>query len=260
MREPEQTTLAQLRSPLRILASLAEAQQGMSIQDLMRECGAGAATVRAALHALETEGFVVPEGGGARYVLGARLIRLADAGRGRFLLEQEIRPVMRRLSIESGETTTLNTYAPGALSAVCVMVEHSPAPLHYVLEVGDHKPLHAGASGKVILAQLRPEALDDVILRSGLPALTRRTQTDPAKLRRDLQRIRRQGYCSSRGHRLDGAVAFACATFRAGEVHGSLVITIPQYRYAAAEADRFATLVQAAAARISAILDGQRPA
>lgn len=223
----------------------------------MHGSGSRAATVRAALRALEAEGFVMPDGSGARYVLGARLMRLADEGRGRFLLEQEIRPVMRRLSRESGETTTLNTYERGATAAVCVIVEQSPAPLHYVLEVGDLKPLHAGASGKVILAQLGPEEAEDSISRSGLPAVTPRTTTEPAKLRRELQRIRRQGFATSRGQRLDGAVAFAAATFRGGEVHGSLVITIPQYRFRPDDAVRFSGLVKAAAARISAILDGK---
>lgn len=260
MRVSAQTMPADLRSPLRILASLAEAQQGLSIEELMQACGAGVATVRVALQALEAEGFVIPDVGGARYVLGGRFLRLADAGRAHVLLEHRIRPIMRQLSRDSGETTTLNTYECGALSATCVLVEQSPAPLHYVLEVGDLKPLHAGASGKVILAQLGPEEIEVSIARSGLPAVTGRTTTDPVRLRRELQRIRRHGYATSRGQRLDGAVAFACATFRGGEVHGSLVITIPQYRFRQADASHFASLVKAAAARVSEILDGKPPA
>ncbi len=86
MRQPAPTTQADLRSPLRILALLAQAQHGLSIEELMHGSASRAATVRAALRALEAEGFVMPDGSGARYVLGARLMRLADEGRGRFLL------------------------------------------------------------------------------------------------------------------------------------------------------------------------------
>ena len=150
---------------------------------------------------------------------------------------------------------TLNTYAPGATYSLCVIVEESPAQLHYAVEVGDMKPLHAGSSGRAILAYLSEDEIERYIEESGLPAFTSRTITDPEKLRRDLRSIRKQGYAMSRGHRIDGAVAIAGSVFDAdGKIYASIVLTTPSYRFRPAQKEHTVELVAHAARRISSLV------
>src|SRR5207245_635240 len=53
--------------------------------------------------------------------------------------------------------------------------------------VGMRHPLHATASGKVLLAALAPEQRE-VIVAAGLPALTPRTLTSRERLLREVER------------------------------------------------------------------------
>jgi DNA-binding IclR family transcriptional regulator len=243
------------RTLLRLLTSLARSDESLSVDDLTAEHGLAPAAARRALRMLAEEGFAAVDPGSGQYVVGLKFIQLAKLSRGKHLLEREIRPIMRELAQAAGETVTLNTYAPGATSALCVMVEESPAPLHYAVEVGEMKPLHAGSSGKAILAHLSDAAIEAYIERTGLPPLTARTVTDPKALWREIRKIRKQGYARSRGQRLDGAVAIAGSVFDGdGAIHASLVLTIPAYRYRTADAERIVELVKQAASRISDLM------
>ena len=243
------------RTLLRLLASLARSQDPLSIDELTEENHLAPAAARRALLALTQEGFAAVDLGSGQYIVGPKFIQLAKLTRSTHLLEREIRPVIHELAQAACETVTFNTYVPGATSAVCMLVEESPAPLHYAVEVGEMKPLHAGSSGRAILAHLSDEEIQSYIERTGLPALTTRTITNPEILWREIRKIRKKGYALSRGQRLDGAVAIAGSVFDGdGVIHASLVLTVPAYRYRLADADRLTTLVMETAARISDLM------
>lgn len=240
---------------LRMLASLAQATYPLSADDLARETGSTRAAAQRALKTLLVEGFAIADAGSGQYVVGPKFTRIAQLSRGNSTLEREFRPILRELAATTGETVTLNTYAAPARHAVCVMVEDSPAPLHYAVEVGELKPLHAGSSGKVILAYLADEEIEAYIAETGLPPATGKTTTDPQKLWRELRRIRRQGFAITRGQRLEGAVAVGGPVFgAAGHIYASVVLTIPAYRYRDIQQSRTTAAVVDAAARLSALV------
>jgi DNA-binding IclR family transcriptional regulator len=60
-------------------------------------------------------------------------------------------------------------------------------------QYGHHFPLHCGSKGRVLLAYEEPEFVADY-LRRPLEKLTEFTVTEPAELRRELQKIRQNGY------------------------------------------------------------------
>ena len=68
--------------------------------------------------------------------------------------------------------------------------------------------MHAGASGKLLLASL-PEERIDAILAKPLVAFTPRTLTDPKRLRAELARVRRLGYAQDKGEGVPSVLAFA---------------------------------------------------
>src|ERR1700719_5425315 len=60
-------------------------------------------------------------------------------------------------------------------------------------QYGYHFPLHCGSKGRVLLAYEESEFVEDY-LRRPLEKLTELTVIDPAELRRELQKIRQNGY------------------------------------------------------------------
>jgi DNA-binding IclR family transcriptional regulator len=69
----------------------------------------------------------------------------------------------------------------------------SPRRVRNVGWIGREMPLHAVSGGKVFLAHLCPERLEQVLAR-GLPAYTDHTVTDRTRLREELKEIRQAGY------------------------------------------------------------------
>jgi IclR family pca regulon transcriptional regulator len=62
------------------------------------------------------------------------------------------------------------------------------------ISVGTRFPAHATSMGRVLLAHQPGEWLDRYLATTELRPFTRRTVTDPAKLRGILTRVRAQGY------------------------------------------------------------------
>ena len=75
-----------------------------------------------------------------------------------------------------------------------VVLERISAPdaVLVVSDVGGHLPLHASAAGKVLLAHA-PDAVREEVLHGPLERLTPRTVTDPDRLARQLEEVRRSG-------------------------------------------------------------------
>jgi IclR family transcriptional regulator, pca regulon regulatory protein len=63
------------------------------------------------------------------------------------------------------------------------------------INVGTRFPAYATSMGRVLLAHQPDEWLDDYLAVTQLDAITPKTVTNPNDLRRDLERVRAQGYC-----------------------------------------------------------------
>nr|WP_275406802.1 IclR family transcriptional regulator C-terminal domain-containing protein [Actinomadura bangladeshensis] len=119
------------------------------------------------------------------------------------------------------------------------------------VEVGRRFPLHAGSSGRVILAFL-PEARREAVLARPLAALTERTVVDEAALRDRLAETARDGTAVSFGERQADAGSVAAPLFGPdGEVHGSISVCGPGHRFTPEAVDRYRTLVRDAAEEIT---------
>ncbi len=67
--------------------------------------------------------------------------------------------------------------------------------------MGDYLPLHAGASGKVLLAYLPEEKREQIIAGIPLKRYTSLTITNRKDLEESLEEIRKKGFGISRGER-----------------------------------------------------------
>ncbi len=91
--------------------------------------------------------------------------------------------------------------------------------------------LHTGAAGKVLLAFAPPEVQAKVLNKGTLKKLTPNTITDPEKLARELEAIRRRGYAFSAGERVSDVWSVTAPVFdHEGKICGAIGITGPAYR------------------------------
>jgi DNA-binding IclR family transcriptional regulator len=183
-------------------------------------------TVLRFLHSLEERGWVtkLPDG----YTLGPQFVAQAHRAIGEDAILRSA-ALMMELRDELDETISL--LAVSGASRICAIEYPSSKPLRYVHDVGVKAPLHAGASGKVLLAFGSAE-LRKQVLAGPLERFTSRTLTDVDQLMNELHKVRRAGWALSRGERSTGSVALAVPLRepQTGRVY-SLTVFAPEARY-----------------------------
>lgn len=239
----------------RIMSALASRDSPCLVQDIAGMAELRLGTTYRLLQDLVAEGWANYDPATRLYGIGTEFQRLATlATRGRTFGEL-LPPVLRELVAACNETVAFYLYDTTHQMVTPVLAEHGAEPLGYEVDLGQLKHLHAGASGKAALAFLDQAALEAVLARHGMPALTPSTVTDRARLEADLAQIRAQGYAISRGERLAGAVGIGAPVFRPnGAIAGTLLITIPSFRFAAPSEPRLAGLVKRFARRLTPYL------
>ncbi|HEY3467756.1 MAG TPA: IclR family transcriptional regulator [Amycolatopsis sp.] len=220
----------------------------LGVSTISRELDLSKAVVYRILQSLVSREMLATDPGVAGYRLGPAAVALGASALRRFDARVAATPVLRRLRDETGETTTLS----GLVGDERVYLDQfeSPREIKMTVELGRRFPLHAGSSGKVILASL-PEDRREAVLHRELPALTEHTITTPEQLREALADVARDGVAVSLGERQPGAGSVAAPLFGPdGDVHGSISICGPQYRFTPEAVGRYRDLVREAAAEI----------
>ncbi|WP_026341447.1 IclR family transcriptional regulator [Actinomadura atramentaria] len=178
-----------LERAFELLEHLADAGGEMALSELTEASGLPMPTIYRLMRTLVNLGYVRQEPS-KRYALGPRLIRLGD-GAGR-LLGSWARPALERLVDEVGETANMAVLEGDEVVYVAqVPSRHS---MRMFTEVGRRVKPHCTGVGKALLAQLPEQRVREVLGRTGMPANTPRTLTDPDALVAELIRIREQGY------------------------------------------------------------------
>jgi IclR family acetate operon transcriptional repressor len=157
------------------------------------------------LEALEPNGWIVEDGEG-RYRLGPAILAVAGQYMSTDPLVAAATGRMRALRDTVRETVSLSRVADR--SRVCVIEFVSPHALRLVLGAGASGPLHAGASGLLLLANLAAERRAE-LLPPALPAFTSSTITDPARLEAECDRILERGWALTSQQKTLGGVAVA---------------------------------------------------
>jgi DNA-binding IclR family transcriptional regulator len=163
-----------------------------------------------------------------KYRLGVGLIQLAGATSVRLDVVQESRPVSRRLAEQLGET--VNIAVLSGHDALYVDQAHGGTSLQIHNWLGQRIPLHATSNGKVLLAALPQEGVDDLV-GSRMQRFTDRTCVDRAALHAELDQVRRRGYATAVDELEVGLTAVAAPIHRAdGTVVASLSASGPTFR------------------------------
>ena len=201
----------------------------LSVGAISKVTGITLSTVSRLLSTMQQRGVVERAGGHGRYHLGYRTYFWGLLSRERNNLATMARPVMEELRDRCGEEVSL--YIVTDNSRTCLERVPSKHAIAMTGRIGGLLPLHAGASGKVLLAFMDGEKRRQIIASSGLQRYTPNTLTDPAQLDAELQKIREEGFAFSREERELGAYSVVAPIREAGgRAVASLTIAGPLYR------------------------------
>lgn len=192
---------------------------------------------------------------GARWRIGPGVAALSTAVTSERSLISIARPFLADLVAELGEDAGLGL--PDGTEVLYVDQVESDNPVQVRDWTGTRAPMHAVPSGLVLLAEWPEDALAAYV-SGGLAALTPRTVTDQAQLRKRLAEVRRQGYAWGLQEFAEGIDSVAAPVRDArGKAVAAIHVHGPSYRFpAAGRDDQIAGRVVSIAAAVSGQLGG----
>lgn len=206
--EPATRRVEAVRRAVAVLDVLAEAEGELGTNEIARRAEINLSSVSRLLATLVDGGLVTFLPATGRYRLGFRLLQLAGALREQLDLRGIARPHLETLTRLTGETATLSL--PGEHEVLTVDFAQADSSVRSVASIGRNSVAHATAAGKVFLAW--GGRLPD----GDLPAFTPRTITDRAVLKRELDRVRAQGWAEAAAEREDDLNAVAAPVLGPG--------------------------------------------
>jgi DNA-binding IclR family transcriptional regulator len=221
----------------------------LSVPDIARALQLPISTAYRYISALRQAGLVEETDSGGAYHLGTMIIKLArNVPRKR--LQDIALPFMQKLSAKTGEAICLSTLH--SYQGVCVERVEAQHTLRVSHDLGAIFPLHAGASGKILLAYLDRKTQETIIRDVGLRSFSPTTITDRKKLYAELAQIRKQGYALSDGEVIPGTFGIGAPVMSCRDkVVAALSISAPTGRIRSEDKRDIISLVVEAARRIS---------
>lgn len=232
---------------IRLLKLFTNEQSEMSLAELSFASGLNKTTTHRLLRALQSESLIERNPATSHYSLGSGLMALGVQALASSDLRRRVRPMLKTLARETGETTTLE-----------IPMEHSMLVLDEVAgkhmlaasgNVGTIWPFHATSSGKAYMA-FEENGLSR--LPKELIALTEKTMTSRVAIELQLIEIRKRGYAVSVEELEEGFTAIATVIRGSlGEVQAALAIGGPTQRLSASRRAQLGAALCQAAARLS---------
>ncbi|WP_225800020.1 IclR family transcriptional regulator [Streptomyces sp. NK15101] len=194
----------------------------------------------------------VPEQPG-RYRLGVRTYQLGSRYAEQLDLAAEGREVAREVADTCGETVHVALLED--TDVIYIAKVDSSHAVRMVSAVGRRLPAHCTAVGKMLLATLPEDELDERLEGRELVAMTPRSLTDPDALRAALAEIRVLGVAvEQQESNPDVSCVAAPVRDRSGRVVAALSVSVPVHRWSEERENELTALAVRGAGELSARL------
>jgi len=198
------------------------------VRDIAKAVDRPKSTLYDHLDTLEELNYVVKEG--SEYRLSSRFLWVGTQARANLRLFNVAAEEIDALADETGEHAALFIEENGF--AAMLYTHGGDSAIQITQYDGMAFPPHCGAPGKVILAHMSGEKVDEIINKHGLPKYTEHTITDRDELFEELREIRERGCAFERSEHLNGVRSVAVpVTDTEDGVVGAVTVYGPASRF-----------------------------
>ncbi len=184
--------MTSLARGLIVIQAFTQQNPQMTISQLSIKTGLSRAAVRRCLYTLTKLGFAGAEDG-QRYALRPRMLSLSHTYTTSSTLSQSAQPILERMSSLYRESFSVATLDGNEIVYIARTVVPSRV-MAVDLHIGSRLPAYCTSMGRVLLAYLPTEQLEQYLAKAELTPHTTRTITSVEKLRLALRNVRRLGY------------------------------------------------------------------
>lgn len=182
-----------LAKGLAVIESFARTRRTLTVAAAAREAGLSRASARRCLLTLADLGYI--RQAGSAFMPTPRMLRLGEAYFESTSLPQLAQPHLDAARDRLDESISLAVWEDD--QAVFVARAEVARPATAFVRLGSKLPGYASATGRVLLAEMPDDALDAYLARTELRPLSRRTHTDPDRIRAFVLETRETGHAVS---------------------------------------------------------------
>ena len=183
--------MTSLARGLVVIQAFTQQSPQMTISQLSIKTGLSRAAVRRCLYTLTKLGFAGAEDG-SRYSLRPRMLTLSHTYTTSNTLASAAQPILERMSAALHESFSVATL--DGEDIVYIARTQVNRVMAVDLHIGSRLPAYCTSMGRILLAYLPAEQLEQYLAKVNLIPHTNRTITSAEKLRLTLRNIRRNGY------------------------------------------------------------------
>jgi IclR family KDG regulon transcriptional repressor len=248
--------IASVAATLEVLEAIGEAGAPLSLRAVVEATGKPKGTVHRMLVTLVNTGYLKQDRTTSRYRLTTKLWRLGAPAVESLDVVKIARPWLERLVSETNETVHLSVLDASG-NIVYISKVESPRSIRVQTRIGQLSPSWCTATGRSILA-FNPQVAERVLI-APLEARTRRTITEPKRIRAALREVAMKGFAvtQAENHPEMGGIAAPIRDHTSAVIAGC-GIAIPVFRMSRDLVDRCIPHVVRTAAGISAELGYQQ--
>ena len=184
--------MTSLARGLIVIQAFTQQNPQMTISQLSVRTGLSRAAVRRCLYTLTKLGFAGAEDG-QRYSLRPRMLALSHTYTTTSALSTAAQPILERMSTQFRESFSVATL-DGEDIVYIARTQVASRVMAVDLHIGSRLPAYCTSMGRVLLAYLPPDQLEQYLSKVDLIPHTTRTITSVEKLRLALRTVRRLGY------------------------------------------------------------------
>jgi IclR family KDG regulon transcriptional repressor len=233
------TTLHSVRNAARLLKEFTRGNQELGVTELSRRLGISKSTAHRLLATLTEERLLEQDPDSGVYRLGLAMYELGASVALHTDLHHACAPVIEQLATATRET--IQVAVLDGREVVYVERRDSLQALRIFGRIGHRNDAYCTSTGKVLLAFLPPEQLEQVLDGWVLTARTEHTITSLPRLRQELEVVRARGWAENLNE-VEIGVASVAAPIRNGygEVIAALSVAGPLQRLTPDSLKRFA--------------------
>ena len=201
------STHKSLQRGLQIVEMVAEMSEPPTLSAIARKSKLNRSTAHHILKALVEFGYLVQAPETHIYSLSSKLFRLTRRNWTAEQLADIAAPFLEKLGSLTGESSSLAVIRDGQV--IIAAKQEQDGPLRVVQRIGESRPAHCTAVGKVLAASMSDEELEELIERTDFRKKTPNTITSPTKFRKEMVTIRQNGVAFDNEEHIKGVRCLA---------------------------------------------------
>jgi IclR family transcriptional regulator, KDG regulon repressor len=243
-------TVKSLVKALNILEVLADEDPPYTLTELSRRLHLHVSTVHRLLVNLVRHGFMEEDTISGGYQLSYRVLRMGLRVLDRLDFRKAALPLLHELNVRTREIVHLAILQ--GTQAISIERFETPQPVGLDARLGRVMPLHCTGVGKTLLAYQSEDFINQIAHSPGLTRMTAHTLTGLPQLRKELERIREQGYATDQEEVVEGLRCVSGPVFNhTGQTIAAFSVSGPTMRMTPARVSEIAQMVRETSQQIS---------